>query len=177
MERIVGKHAPDFTMTAMSGDGEKELQVSLKDYAGKWLVLFFYPLDFTFVWPTELKAFSERHDEIQKAGAEVLGVSIDSWFTHQAWIKNGLGKLNFPLGSDLTHSVSKDYGVYLEDFGASQRGVFIIDDEGIIRYVSISDLPLGRDVTSIVNILKAAKHAKAGKLVPANWKEGSNFLN
>lgn len=177
MERIVGRKAPDFTMTAMSGDGSKDFTVSLKDYAGKWLVLFFYPLDFTFVWPTEIKAFSERYEEIKNIGAEVLGVSIDSHFTHCAWIKNGLGEINFPLASDLTHSVSKDYGVYIEDFGASQRGVFIIDDEAIIRYVSVSDLGAGRDIDAVVNTLKAAKQAKAGKLVPANWKEGNSFLN
>lgn len=177
MERIVGRVAPDFKMTAMSGDGSKELTVSLKDYAGKWLVLFFYPLDFTFVWPTELKAFSERYDEFKECGADVLGVSIDSHFTHAAWIKDGLGELKFPLASDLTHEVSKNYGVYIEDFGASQRGVFIIDDESVIRYVSVSDLGAGRDIDSVLNTLKAAQQAKAGKLVPANWKEGKDFLN
>lgn len=88
-----------------------------------------------------------------------------------------MGEIKFPLASDLTHSVSKDYGVYIEDFGASQRGVFIIDDESIVRYVSISDLGAGRDIDAIVNTLKAAKQAKAGKLVPANWKEGNSFLN
>ena len=177
MERIVGLKAPDFKMTAISGYGSKELTVSLKDYSRKWLVLFFYPLDFTFVWPTEIRAFSERYDEIKECGAEVLGVSIDSHFTHGAWIKNGLGELKFPLASDLTHEVSKNYGVYIEDFGAAQRGIFIIDDESIIRYVSISDLGAGRDVDAVVNILKAAQQAKAGKLVPANWKEGNSFLN
>lgn len=177
MERIVGRKAPEFTMTAISGDGSKDLSVSLKDYVGKWLVLFFYPLDFTFVWPTEIKAFSERYDEIKKCGAEVLGVSIDSHFTHAAWIKHGLGELNFPLASDLTHEVSKNYGVYIEDFGAAQRGIFIIDEESIVRYVSVSDLGAGRDIDSIINVLKAAQQAKSGKLVPANWKEGNAFLN
>lgn len=177
MERIVGRIAPDFKMTAMSGDGSKELTVSLNDYKGKWLVLFFYPLDFTFVWPTEIKAFSERYDEIKSLGAEVLGVSIDSCFTHSAWIKNGLGEINFPLASDLTHEVSKNYGVYIEDFGAAQRGIFIIDDENIVRYVSISDLGAGRNIDSIIDVLKVSKYAKKGKLVPANWKDGSSFIN
>lgn len=177
MERVIGRVAPDFKMTAMSGDGSKELSVSLKDYAGKWLVLFFYPLDFTFVWPTEIRAFSERYDEFKACGADVLGVSIDSWFTHSAWIKNGLGEIRFPLASDLTHEVSKNYGVYMEELGAAQRAIFIIDDEGIIRYVSVSDLGAGRDIDSIINVLKAAQNAKSGKLVPANWKDGSAFLN
>jgi peroxiredoxin (alkyl hydroperoxide reductase subunit C) len=123
----------------------------LRDYAGKWLVLLFYPLDFTFVCPTELRGFSERYDPFKAEGAEVLGVSIDSVHTHRAWLKapiegSGLGELRYPLASDATHQVSKDYGVYVEDKGHSLRGTFLIDPTGILRMSLVNDLDVGRSV-------------------------------
>ena len=118
--------------------------VKLTDYKGKWLVLFFYPLDFTFVCPTELKAFSEKYDEFKKAGADVLAISTDSVYSHRAWIntseaQGGLGSLNYVLASDITKDVSRDFGVLMEDKGIALRGLFIIDPDGNIRYYVISD--------------------------------------
>lgn len=131
----------------------KILTVSLffRDYIGKYVVFFFYPLDFTFVCPTEILAFSDRIDEFRKINTEVIAASVDSGFTHLAWIKTdrkagGLGTINIPLLSDLTHRISKDYGVYIDDLGHTLRGLFIIDGNGILRQITMNDLPVGRSV-------------------------------
>src|SRR5580692_9494537 len=134
----VGQKAPDFQGQALLPNGEFK-EVKLSDYKGKWVVLFFYPLDFTFVCPTEIKAFSDKYEEFKKAGAEVLAISTDSVYSHRAWIttpeeKGGLGQIKFPLASDITKDVSRDYGVLLEDKGIALRGLFIINPDGVLEY-------------------------------------------
>ena len=176
----VQKEAPAFTTQAVI-DGEFK-PVSLADYKGKYVVLFFYPLDFTFVCPTEIIAFSDRVADFKKRDAQVLGVSIDSRFSHLAWIntprtKGGLGDLQYPLIEDLTKSISTDYGVLLPE-GIALRGLFVIDKCGIVRHVTINDLPLGRSVDEVLRVLDALQHfEKHGEVCPADWKPGSLALN
>jgi peroxiredoxin (alkyl hydroperoxide reductase subunit C) len=153
--------------------------VKLADYKGKWLVMFFYPLDFTFVCPTEIIAFSEAASKFRAAGAEVLGVSVDSQFTHRAWIKtprdkNGLGELNFPLASDITKKVSRQYGVLLEEKGVALRGLFIIDPKGMLQASVIHNLGVGRSVDETLRVLRALQ---TGRLCPADWKPGDETLD
>lgn len=173
MERIVGKKAPNFKMTAVTGDGEKFKEVKLEDYHGKWLVLFFYPLDFTFVCPTEITGFSDRIEEFNKEDAEILAVSVDSEYSHKAWIEGDLGKITYPIASDLTKNVSRDYGVLLEDDGVALRGLFIIDPDGIIRYNVTHELNVGRSVDETLRVIQALK---TGGLCPINWNEGDDLL-
>ncbi len=174
----VGSPAPDFTMDSTRNLEKLDQPVSLKDYRDKWLVMFFYPLDFTFVCPTEIIAFSDAVDKFRAAGAEVLGVSIDSKFVHRAWIKtprqqNGLGELGFPLASDLTKKVARDYGVLLEDKGIALRGLFIIDPKGILQYSVVHNLGVGRSVDETLRVLQAFQ---TGEMCPANWKQGDKTL-
>ncbi|MGJ0845628.1 Alkyl hydroperoxide reductase subunit AhpC (peroxiredoxin) [Tissierella praeacuta DSM 18095] len=173
MDRIVGKKAPDFKMKTCLGDGSDFGSVSLSDYKGKWLVMFFYPLDFTFVCPTEITGYSKRIDDFKKEGAELLSVSVDSEHSHKAWINSDLGKINFPMASDMTKKVSSDYGVLLEDEGVALRGLFIIDPEGIVRYSVVHDLNVGRSVDETLRVLKALK---TGGLCPVGWEEGEELL-
>jgi len=178
MNRIVGIKAPDFNMECIAGNGEDFINVSLDDYKGKWLVLFFYPLDFTFVCPTEITAMSRRVEEFKKAGADVLGVSVDSKFSHKAWINapvesGGLGKINFPIASDITKEVSQKYGVLIEEAGIALRGLFIIDPDGVVRYSVVHDLNIGRSVDEILRVLQALK---TGCLCPIDWHPGDNLL-
>lgn len=173
MQRFVGTKAPEFTMNAVTGDGEDFIEVSLDDYKGKWLVMFFYPLDFTFVCPTEITGFSERYEDFKKEDAEVLAVSVDSEHSHKAWINSSLGKVNFPIASDMTKEVAKDYGVLIEEEGVALRGLFIIDPEGVVKYSVIHDNDIGRSVDETLRVLKALK---AGGLCPANWEEGEALL-
>ncbi|SHH24856.1 Alkyl hydroperoxide reductase subunit AhpC (peroxiredoxin) [Caloranaerobacter azorensis DSM 13643] len=173
MERLVGKPAPLFKMKTALGNGEGFGEVSLEDYKGKWLVMFFYPLDFTFVCPTEITGYSDRYEEFKAEGAEILAVSTDSEHSHKAWINRDLGKIKFPLASDFTKKVSKDYGVLVEEEGVALRGLFIIDPEGIVRYSVIHDLNIGRSVDETLRVLKALK---TGGLCPVNWKPGDELL-
>lgn len=173
MKRLVGSQAPDFKMNTALGSGDDFGKVQLADYEGQWLVLFFYPLDFTFVWPTEIRAFSERYSEFKAEDAEVLGVSTDSEHSHRAWINSNLGELNFPLASDMTREASRDYGILIEEDGVALRGTYIIDPQGIVRYSVVHDLDIGRNVDEILRVLKALK---TKGLVPANWKEGDSLL-
>ena len=164
-------------------DSTKNLQtleepVRLADYQGQWLVLLFYPLDFTFVCPTELRGFSERHEDFRAEGAEILGVSVDSVHTHRAWIKapkesGGLGELRYPLASDLNHRVSRDYGVLLADAGHTLRGTFLIDPTGVLRFALVSDLDVGRSVEETLRTIQAFK---TGALCPIDWKPGQATL-
>jgi peroxiredoxin (alkyl hydroperoxide reductase subunit C) len=175
---FVSRPAPDFKMTSTKNIKTLDESVSLADYSGKWLVLLFYPLDFTFVCPTELRGFSDRADDFRKEGAEILGVSIDSVFTHRAWIttpkeNGGLGELRYALASDVTHSVSKDYGVFLEEAGHSLRGTFIIDPKGILRLALVNDLDVGR---SVDETLRAIQAFKTGGLCPVDWRPGQATL-
>lgn len=178
MEALVGKKAPEFTMKTTKDLETLEHTVRLADYEGKWLVLFFYPLDFTFVCPTEIRGFNERLDEFTDLGAEVLGVSVDSVFSHRAWIKQaategGLGVLKFPLASDITKETSRAYGVLLEEAGIALRGLFIIDPHGVLRYQLVSDLNVGRSIEETLRVLQAFQN---GGLCPINWKPGEKTL-
>lgn len=176
MAAQVQKEAPDFKATAVVNEEFKE--VKLSDYRGKYVVLFFYPLDFTFVCPTEIVAFSDRIKDFHDRGAEVLGVSIDSQFSHLAWIQTpratgGLGGLSYPLVADLTKKISADYGVLL-DGGIALRGTFVIDQKGIVRAITIHDLPLGRSVDEALRVLDALQHfEKHGEVCPAGWTKGA----
>jgi peroxiredoxin 2/4 len=168
----VAKPAPKFSMDAFSG--EDFARISLDDYRGKWVVLFFYPLDFTFVCPTEIKAFSQAHEEFTKRNAVVLGCSVDSKHCHKAWVNNGLGKIKFPLLSDLNHKVSREYDVLDEDAGEAQRGTFIIDPEGVLRWKVVHDTNVGRNIDEVLRVLEALQ---AGGLCAANWIPGQQLIN
>jgi len=176
MTAQVQKEAPDFTATAVVNEEFKT--VKLSDYRGKYVVLFFYPLDFTFVCPTEIVAFSDRIKDFHDRGAEVLGVSIDSQFSHLAWIQTpraagGLGGLKYPLVADLTKKISADYGVLL-DGGIALRGTFVIDQKGVVRAITIHDLPLGRSIDEALRVLDALQHfEKHGEVCPAGWTKGA----
>ncbi len=177
-ERLVARKAPDFTMETALGNGEGFGKASLSDYKGKWLILFFYPLDFTFVCPTEITALSDSADIFEDLDCEILGVSIDSIHSHRAWIRtprdsNGLGKINFPLASDITKKVAADYGVLIEEEGVALRGLFIIDPEGELKYQVVNHNDVGRSVDETVRVLQALQ---SGGLCPANWKPGDKHL-
>lgn len=173
MSRLVGKQAPDFNMATATGDGKDFGRATLGDYKGKWLVMFFYPLDFTFVCPTEITAYSKGIEDFKREGAEVLGISVDSEHSHKAWINGDLGKIAFPLASDMTKKVSDEYGVLLEDAGIALRGLFIVDPEGVVRYSVIHDLNIGRSVSETIRVLKALK---TGGLCPIDWEDGDDLL-
>ncbi|WP_130808151.1 peroxiredoxin [Senegalia massiliensis] len=173
MERLVGKPAPDFKMPIVKGNGEEFGEVKLDDYKGDWLVMFFYPLDFTFVCPTEITGYSKQCAKFEAEGARVLGVSTDSEHSHKAWINGDLGKLNFPLAADKTMNVSRDYGILVEEDGVALRGLFIIDPEGIVRYSVVHDLNVGRSVEETLRVLRALK---TGGLCPIDWEEGEDLL-
>ncbi|MGH7279631.1 MAG: peroxiredoxin [Candidatus Rokuibacteriota bacterium] len=150
----------------------------LADYRGKWLVLFFYPADFTFVCPTEVTAMSDRYDEFNELGAEVLGVSTDTVFSHRAWIqtpreKNGVGDLAYPLAADVTKQVAREYGVLVETEGVALRGLFIIDPRGVLQYAVVNSLNIGRSVDETLRILQALQ---TGGLCPADWRPGDQTL-
>ena len=166
----VGQAAPDFEMEGVMG--REFTKVSLSDYKGKWVVLFFYPLDFTFVCPTEIKEFTKRCEEIRNLNAEVLGASVDSKYSHLAWVDD-IGEQAYPLLSDLTKDVSLDYEVLDEDQGFAQRGTFIIDPEGIVRWIVVSDANVGRSVEETIRVLKALQ---TGELCPVEWKPGEETL-
>src|ERR1700722_10685074 len=172
----VTQPAPDFSADAVVNEEFKEIKLS--DYRGKYVVLFFYPLDFTFVCPTEIVAFSDRIKDFHDRGAEVLGVSVDSQFIHLAWIQTprgtgGLGGLTYPLVSDLTKKISTDYGVLLEG-GIALRGLFVIDKSGVVRTITIHDFPIGRSVDEALRVLNALQHfEKYGEVCPAGWTKGA----
>jgi len=169
--------APDFSGTAVVDGGFKQL--SLADYKGRYLVLFFYPLDFTFVCPTEIIAFSDSVDQFKAIDCDVVGVSTDSHFSHLAWINlprkaGGLGGLKYPLLSDFNKTIARDYGVLVESAGVALRGLFIIDPKGVVRQVTINDLPVGRSVDETLRLVKAFQFVeKHGEVCPANWKPDS----
>ena len=168
--------APDFSANALIGEEFKTLKLS--DYKGKYVLLYFYPLDFTFVCPTEIIAFDEKLAEFKKRNTEVLGVSVDSEFSHLAWNKlarnkGGLGGVRYPLIADLNKNISRSYGVLLEDAGIALRGLFIIDKEGIVRHLLVNDLPLGRSVDEAIRVIDALQFVeKHGEVCPANWHPG-----
>lgn len=167
----IGAQAPDFKLNGFYNG--KIQDYSLKDYKGKWVVLFFYPLDFTFICPTEVTEFSKRYNEFKKADAEVLGVSVDSVYSHKDWIEK-LGGLKYPLLSDFKKIVSKNYEVLIEEEGYTLRATFIIDPEGVVKYFVMSDVSVGRSVSETLRILNALQ---SGKLCPVEWKPGEKTLN
>ncbi|SDX11195.1 peroxiredoxin (alkyl hydroperoxide reductase subunit C) [Marininema mesophilum] len=176
--RLVGLPAPHFEMKSTKDLETLEEKVSLSDYEGEWLVLFFYPKDFTFVCPTEITALSDRYADFADNGCEIVGVSTDTEFVHRAWIntprdENGLGDLNYPLAADPTHRVSRNYGVLNEDEGVALRGLFIIDPEGIVRYQVVTDDNVGRSVDETLRVLQALQ---TGGLCAADWKPGQSTL-
>jgi alkyl hydroperoxide reductase subunit AhpC len=173
MTRLVGKQAPEFKFNAVTGDGKEFTKIHLDDYKGKWLVLFFYPLDFTFVCPTEITGYSKHIEKFKALGAEVLGVSVDSEHSHKAWINGDLGPINFPLASDMTKKVSEDYGILIEEEGIALRGLFIINPEGVLQYSVVHDLNVGRSVDETLRVLQALQ---TGGLCPMDWEEGDELL-
>ncbi len=180
MSALVTKEAPDFTAQAVMPDNSFE-ELTLSSYRGQYVVLFFYPLDFTFVCPSEIIAFDKALSKFQQKNAQVLGVSVDSHFTHLAW-KNtsreqgGIGQIDYPLVADLSKKIAEDYGVL---FGGevALRGLFLIDKGGIIRHALVNDLPLGRNVDEALRILDALQfHEQHGEVCPANWHQGEEAM-
>jgi alkyl hydroperoxide reductase subunit AhpC len=180
MTAFVRRPAPDFRSQALVKGELRE--ISLSDFRGHWLVLFFYPLDFTFVCPTELIAFGDRADEFAKLGAVVVAASVDSAYAHLAWWqmprdRGGIEGIGIPIIADLTKQVASDYGVLLEGEGLALRGLFVIDPEGIVRHVTINDLPIGRSVDETLRVLQAAQFAaQHGEVCPADWRPGSRSI-
>lgn len=177
MAVLVGKQAPDFTAQAVMPDGSFQ-EVKLSDYKGKYVVLFFYPLDFTFVCPSEIIAFHNHIGEFKSRNCEVLGVSVDSHFTHAAWrntpVDNGgIGAIDYPLIADLTKSIAADYDVLTGNGAVAFRGLFLVDTNGMVRHQIVNDLPLGRNVEEAIRMVDALQfHEQHGEVCPANWKKG-----
>ncbi|CAM0904709.1 unnamed protein product [Alopecurus aequalis] len=179
---LVGNKAPDFAAEAVFD--QEFINVKLSDYIGKkYVILFFYPLDFTFVCPTEITAFSDRHEEFEKINTEILGVSVDSVFSHLAWVQTerksgGLGDLKYPLVSDVTKSISKAFGVLIPDQGIALRGLFIIDKEGVIQHSTINNLGIGRSVDETLRTLQALQYVQENpdEVCPAGWKPGEKSM-
>eukprot|EP00808_Paulinella_micropora_P019060 g36.t1 len=172
--------APEFEAMACMSDGSLK-KVALSEHQGKWVVLFFYPLDWTFVCPTEIIAFSDKAKDFQKINCEVWGASVDSHYSHLAWTqqdrkRGGLGKINIPLISDLSHSISAKYGVLLPD-GHACRATFIIDPKGVIRHLSMNDPPVGRNVDEVYRLVTGYQFTdKHGEVCPAGWYAGGKTI-
>ncbi len=180
-EAFVQNAAPDFAAQAVMPDGSFK-EIKLSDYRGKYVVLFFYPLDFTFVCPTEIIALSDRIKEFETRGTAVIGVSVDSHFSHLAWRntprkKGGIGEVQYPLVADLDKSICKKYGVLIEKPGIALRGLFILDKAGLLRHITVNDLPLGRNVDEVLRVVDAIQfNEKHGEVCPANWKKGEDGM-
>ncbi len=180
MPSLVQQPAPEFKAQAVMPDGSFQ-EVSLSDYRGQYVLLFFYPLDFTFVCPTEIIAFSEAAAKFQEKGVQLLSCSIDSHFTHLAWRNTsretgGLGDIQFPMLADLDKKIAEQYGVLL-DAGIALRGQFLIDKEGVVRHELVNDLPLGRSVDEALRLVDALQFFEAnGEVCPANWKQGEQTI-
>lgn len=183
MAVLVGKPAPDFTVPAVLGDGSIVDSFTLSSaIKGKYALVFFYPLDFTFVCPSELIALDHRMDDLTARNVEVVGVSIDSHFTHNAWRNTpindgGIGPVKYTLAADMKHDIAKAYDVESEG-GVAFRGAFLIDPEGVVRSQIINDLPLGRSMDEIIRLFDALQfHAEHGEVCPANWKKGDKGMD
>ena len=175
---MVGQPAPDFEMASTTNIEKLDKPVRLADYRGKWVVLVFYPLDFTFVCPTELTTFSDRYDDFEGVGADIIGISTDSVFSHRAWLqtpreKGGVQGLRYPLASDQTKKVARDYGVLIEDKGIALRGLFVIDPEGVLRYAVVHDLNVGRSAEETLRVIQALQ---TGGLCQADWHPGQETI-
>jgi peroxiredoxin 2/4 len=183
MSVLVGKSAPDFTAQAVMPNNEINANFNLKDYLqGKVGVLFFYPLDFTFVCPSEIIAFNNRLKEFKTRGAEVIAISVDSQFTHLAWKntevnKGGIGQVQFPMVADLTKQIARDYDVLIEGAGVALRGTFLIDKEGVVRHQLVNDLPLGRNIEEAIRMVDALNFFEEnGEVCPAGWNKGKEGM-
>jgi peroxiredoxin 2/4 len=181
MYSLVGKAAPHFTAKA-AVKGRIVDEFSLREFLGKYILFFFYPLDFTFVCPTELHAFQERLKEFEKRNTQVIGCSIDSWFSHLAWLntpksKGGIEGVEYPLVSDINKSIARSYQVLKEDEGIAYRGLFLLDKQGIIRHQLVNDLPLGRSIEEALRMIDALIFFENnGEVCPANWKIGAKGM-
>jgi len=169
---MVGQKAPEFTLDALVGKDEFR-KISLSQYRGKWVVLFFYPLDFTFVCPTEILQFSKRESDFKEKNAVVLGASVDSVHSHKAWVNGSLGQLTYPLLADLTREVSRRYGALIEEAGHTTRASFIIDPEGVMQYALYHNTNVGRSVDETLRVLEALQ---TGERCPVDWKKGEKTL-
>lgn len=177
---LVSRQAPEFTAEALLPNGEIET-ISLKDFRGKYVFLFFYPMDFSFVCPTEIIGFSDRSKEFEHEGVQILGCSVDSVYSHHAWwqqpaVQGGIGRLAFPLLSDYNRSIAFNYNVLLEK-GMAARAQFLIDRDGIVRHELVNDLTLGRSVDEVLRLVRALKFVeKHGEVCPLNWQNGDDAI-
>ena len=181
MSVLVGKQAPDFKAMAVQGDKIIE-GFTLSSLKGKYVVLFFYPLDFTFVCPTELHAFGEKLQEFHERDTELVAVSVDSHFSHLAWLKTpkirgGIEGVKYPIVSDINKTISRDYDVLVEGAGIAYRGLFLIDKQGLVRHQTVNDLPLGRSVDETLRMVDALRFFENnGEVCPANWRKGDKAM-
>ena len=173
MTAKVGEPAPKFSAVAYVSGKDDFPKVSLDDYKGKWVVLFFYPRDFTFVCPTEIKGFAAAEDEFRKLNAVVIGASTDSEYSHKAWFEKDMPNVKFPVLADTSHRISADYGVLVEEQGLALRGTFIIDPDGILQYAVVANTNIGRSIQETVRTLQALQ---SGGLCPIDWKPGEKTL-
>ena len=180
---LVTRQAPDFTCAAVLGNGEIVNNFNFKKHIeGKAAVLFFYPLDFTFVCPSELIAFDHRYEEFKKRGVEVVGVSIDSQFTHNAWRNTptengGIGAVKYALAADVKHDIAKAYGIEHPEAGVALRASFLIDKNGVVRHQVVNDLPLGRNIDEMLRMVDALQfHEEHGEVCPAQWEKGKEGM-
>jgi peroxiredoxin (alkyl hydroperoxide reductase subunit C) len=180
MQSFVGKKAPHFSTEAAIGAEFKH--VTMEDFKGKYLCLFFYPLDFTFVCPTELHSFASRHNDFLERNCELVAASVDSKYSHAAWLRTpktqgGIEGVNYPILADLHKSIARDYGVLDEEQGIALRGLFIIDREGVVQHATINTSAIGRNVEEVLRVLDALQHAEThGEVCPANWIKGDAAL-
>ena len=181
MSVLVAKEAPDFTAAAAMPDGTIS-DIKLSDYRGKYVVLFFWPLDFTFVCPTEIIAMDHRQPTFADLGVEVLGVSIDSQFTHHAWRntpvdQGGIGPVKFPIIADVNHKITQSYGVEHPDANVAMRATFLIDKNGIVQSQTVNNLPLGRNIDEHLRVVEALQFSEEyGEVCPAGWKKGESGM-
>jgi len=182
MSVLVGKQAPDFTAAAVLADGSITEEFSLSKFKGKYVVLFFYPLDFTFVCPSELIAFDHRIKEFEKRGVQVIGCSIDSQFTHAAWRNTavndgGIGAVAYPLVADVKHEICKAYDVEFANAGVAFRGSFLIDKDGVVQHQVVNNLPLGRNIDEMLRMVDALQFTEEhGEVCPAGWNQGDKGM-
>ena len=182
MSVLVGRQAPDFTAAAVLGDGSITEEFKLSDHRGKYTVLFFWPLDFTFVCPSEIIAHDNRRSAFEERDVQLIGVSIDSQFTHFAWRntpidKGGIGEVGFPMVADVQHEIARAYGIEHPQAGVAFRASFLIDKDGLVRHQTVNDLPLGRNVDEMLRVVDALQfHEQHGEVCPAGWQKGQEGM-